>query len=72
MVSESLPQLLISGIMVLTLFIIMLWYSLWLTLIVIAGVVIIVLVTKTVGGGAGKYFVGQQRRWVRSKAISKK
>ncbi len=61
MVSESLPQLLISGIMVLTLFIIMLWYSLWLTLIVIAGVVIIVLVTKTVGGGAGKYFVGQQK-----------
>ena len=61
MVSESLPQLLISGIMVLTLFIIMLWYSLWLTLIVVAGVVIIVFVTKTVGGGAGKYFVGQQK-----------
>ncbi len=47
--------------MVLTLFIIMLWYSLWLTLVVLVGVVIIMLVTKTVGGGAGKYFVGQQK-----------
>ena len=39
----------------------MLWYSLWLTLVVLVGVVIIMLVTKTVGGGAGKYFVGQQK-----------
>ncbi len=61
MVSESLPQLLTSAVMVLTLFIIMLWYSFWLTLIVLAGVIIIVLVTKKIGGGAGKYFVGQQR-----------
>ena len=61
MISESIPQLLISGIMVLTLFITMLWYSLWLTLVVLVGVVIIMLVTKTVGGGAGKYFVGQQK-----------
>lgn len=61
MVSESLPNLLASAIMVLTLFVIMLWYSLWLTLIVIAGVIIIFFVTKTIGGGAGKYFLGQQR-----------
>ncbi|MDE7464758.1 MAG: ABC transporter ATP-binding protein, partial [Clostridiales bacterium] len=61
MISESLPQLLVSGIMVVTLFCIMLWYSLWFTLIVVVGVVIIVLVTKKVGGGAGKYFVAQQQ-----------
>ena len=61
MVSESLPQLLTSGIMVLTLFFIMIWYSLWLALVVFAGVGIIFLVTKKVGGGAGKYFRGQQR-----------
>lgn len=61
MISQSLPQLLTSSIMVVTLFIIMLWYSLWLTLVVLAGVIIIFFVTKTVGGGAGKYFVGQQR-----------
>ena len=61
MISQSLPQLLTSAIMVLTLFIIMIWYSLWLTAIVLVGVVFIVFVTKVVGGSAGKYFVGQQR-----------
>ncbi len=61
MVSESLPQMLTSAIMVVTLFAIMLWYSVWLTLIVVAGIAIIIVVTKVVGGGAGKYFVSQQR-----------
>ena len=61
MISQSLPQLLTSSVMVLTLFFIMLWYSVWLTFVVLAGIVIIVFVTKIVGGGAGKYFVGQQR-----------
>ena len=61
MISQSLPQLLASGIMVLTLFVIMIWYSFWLTLIVLSGVIAIYFVTKIVGGGAGKYFVAQQR-----------
>ncbi|MBD5132179.1 MAG: ABC transporter ATP-binding protein [Clostridiales bacterium] len=60
MISQSLPQLLTSSIMVLTLFIIMLWYSVWLTLIVVVGIFVIVFVTKTVGGGAGKYFRAMQ------------
>ncbi len=61
MISQSLPQLLTSVIMVLTLFFIMIWYSFYLTLIVVAGVGLILVVTKVVGGGAGKYFLGQQR-----------
>ena len=61
MISQSLPQLLASSIMVLTLFFIMVWYSMWLTLIVIGGVLIIFFVTRTVGGGAKRYFIGQQR-----------
>ncbi len=61
MISQSLPQLLTSAIMVLTLFAIMMWYSFWLTFIVIGCVFIILLVTKFIGGGAGKYFLGQQR-----------
>ncbi len=61
MISQSLPQLLTSVIMVLTLFFIMIWYSFYLTLIVLAGVGLILVVTKVVGGGAGKYFLGQQR-----------
>ncbi len=61
MVAESLPQLLSSAIMVLTLFFIMLYYSVWLTLIVFGGILLVLLVTKIVGGGAAKYFIGQQR-----------
>lgn len=61
MVAESLPQILASAVMVTTLFFIMLYYSVWLTLIVIGGILFVLLVTKIVGGGASKYFIGQQR-----------
>lgn len=61
MISETMPQFLTSMIMVFTLFAIMLWYSVWLALIVIAGVVSVFVITGIIGGGAGKYFVEGQR-----------
>ncbi|MCM1368174.1 MAG: ABC transporter ATP-binding protein/permease [Roseburia sp.] len=61
MIAQSLPNLLTSSVMVITLFAIMVWYSLWLLCVVIVGIVLITFVTKTIGGGAGKYFVAQQR-----------
>ncbi len=60
-ISQSLPQLLTSGVMVVTLFIIMMVYSVWLLLIVLAFIFVILFVTKVVGGGAGRFFLGQQR-----------
>ena len=60
MISQSFPQLMISLVTVLTVFSIMVYYSLWLTLVVVAGVVIMILVTKKVGGGSAKYFIRQQ------------
>ena len=39
----------------------MIWYSIWLTLIVLFGVAMIFLVTKIVGGRSAKYFISQQR-----------
>lgn len=60
-VAESLPQLLTSAIMVITLLGLMIWYSLYFAAIVVAGVVIILLVTKLIGGGARKYFFAQQK-----------
>ncbi len=60
-IAQSVPQLITSGVMVITLFGIMLYYSFWLALIVLGGVGVILFVTKVVGGGAGKYFLGQQR-----------
>ena len=60
MVSQSIPQLLISSVTVLTVFSIMLYFSLWLTLVVIVGVVFMFIVTKKIGGNSAKYFIRQQ------------
>ena len=60
MISQSFPQLLISGVTVLTVFAIMLYYSFWLTLVVVVGVVLMALITKKVGGGSAGYFFRQQ------------
>ena len=61
MISQSFPNLIISTVTVLTVLGIMLYYSLWLALTVIAGVVIMVFVVKRVGGRSSKYFLRQQQ-----------
>lgn len=61
MISQSFPQLLSSTVMVLTVFCIMLYYCLWLTLVIIAGVVLMLFITRKVGGGSARYFVRQQK-----------
>ncbi len=60
LISQSLPQLLVSGITVIAIFCIMIYYCLWLTLVVLAGVFIMLMVTKKVGGGSARYFFRQQ------------
>ena len=60
MVSQSFPQLLISAVTVITIFFIMLYFCVWLSIVVLAGVAIMLLVTKKVGGGSARYFVSQQ------------
>jgi len=61
MISQSIPQLLISGVVVLTVFCIMVYYCIWLTIVVVTGVITMVLITKKVGGGSAKYFIRQQK-----------
>ncbi len=61
LVSNSLPHLLQSAIIVLTVLGIMLWYSIWMTLVVLLGVGAMVFVSKKIGGGSAKYFVRQQK-----------
>lgn len=60
MVSQSFPQLLISAVTVITIFSIMLYFCVWLSIVVLVGVAIMLLVTKKVGGGSARYFVSQQ------------
>ncbi len=61
LVSQAIPSILQAGLIVITVFFIMLWYSVWMTLIVIGGVMLLMFVTKTVGGGSAKYFIRQQK-----------
>ena len=61
LVSQSLPNILRSGIIVVTVLFIMLWYSLYMTLIVLLGVAAMLFVSKKIGGGSAKYFVRQQK-----------
>ena len=60
LISQSMPQLLSSGVMVITVFGIMLYYSLWMSLVVVVGVIIMLRVIKKVGGNSAKYFIRQQ------------
>lgn len=61
MISQSLPQIILSLFTVLTSLIIMLSYSIWLTLIVLLFVVVMFRVTKVFGGRSAKYFIAQQK-----------
>ncbi len=60
MISQSFPQLLVSIVTVITIFSIMVYYCIWLTLVVIFGVVLMYFITKKIGGGSAKYFIRQQ------------
>ncbi len=60
MISQSFPQLTISIVTVLTVLFVMLYYSVWMTLVVVLGVAVMIWVTRVVGGNSAKYFVRQQ------------
>ena len=61
LVSQSLPSLIRSGAVVLAVFAIMLYFSVWMTLVLLLGVAAMFFVAKTVGGGSAKYFLQQQK-----------
>ncbi len=61
LISQSIPSVLQAGIVVVTVFFIMLSYSVWITAVVILGVFLLFLVTKKFGGGSAKYFMRQQK-----------
>lgn len=61
LISQSMPQLLISAVTVLTLLSIMLYFSVWMTLVVLSGMALMLVVVKRLGGSSAKYFMRQQR-----------
>ena len=61
LVSEAIPAFLQSGAIVLVVLAIMLYFSLWLTLVLAVGIVLMVSVTKRIGGGSARFFLRQQK-----------
>lgn len=60
LISQSIPQLLVSAITVTTVFCIMVYYCLWLTLVVVLGVAVMFYLIKKIGGNSAKFFFRQQ------------
>ena len=61
LISQALPSLLMASVIVVTVFAIMLSFSVWITLLIICGVVLMFVVSKVFGGGSAKYFIRQQK-----------
>ena len=61
LVSQALPALIQSGAVVIAVFAIMLYFSIWMTLIVVLGIVAMFYATKIAGGGSARYFMRQQQ-----------
>ncbi len=60
MISQSIPQLIISMVSSLTILCIMLYYSAWLLFVVLIGIFLMTKVTKKIGSNSAKYFIQQQ------------
>ncbi|MBQ9778671.1 MAG: ABC transporter ATP-binding protein [Clostridia bacterium] len=61
LVSQAMPALLNSVVILVSVFCVMLYYSIWMTLVLLCGVAVMVFASKKIGGGSAKYFVRQQR-----------
>ena len=61
LVSQAIPSLLRAGAVVICVFGVMLYYSIWMTLILVVGIVFMMFVSKKVGKGSAKYFIRQQK-----------
>ena len=61
LVGQSIPTLIRAGVIVLSVFFIMLYYSLYLTLILLLGVVLMIFVTKIFGGNSAHFFIRLQQ-----------
>ena len=61
LISQAIPSLLRAGAVVICVFGVMLYYSIWMTLILVVGVIFMLYVSKKAGKGSAKYFIRQQK-----------
>ncbi len=60
LISQSIPQAYFSLVAILMLFFTMIYYSIWLTLLILIGVGFMLWTTKAVGGRSARFFIRQQ------------
>ena len=60
LISQSVPQCLMSAASIIVLLVVMLISSVYLTLVVLFGVALMVVVTKVIGGRSARFFIRQQ------------
>ena len=61
MISQSLPNLFQTSIVITTVFIIMLYYSVWMCIVIVAGIAFMVAMTRLLGSKSARFFVAQQK-----------
>ena len=61
LITQSIPNLFSSALTLTALLLVMAYYSFWMMGIVLFGALVMILVTKTVGGNSAKYFIRQQK-----------
>ena len=61
MISQSFPNLVQTVIVLATVFCIMLYFSVWMCLVIISGVICMVALTKLLGSNSARFFIAQQK-----------
>ncbi len=69
LVSQALPALLQCVVVLLSVLCVMLYYSIWMTLVLLCGVAVMVFASKKIGGGSAKYFIRQQKAMGRAEGF---
>ncbi len=61
LISQSLPGIFSSSLILASLICIMLYFSFWMTMVVMVGICFMIITAKVVGGNSAKFFIRQQR-----------
>ncbi|MBQ2747697.1 MAG: ABC transporter ATP-binding protein, partial [Firmicutes bacterium] len=69
LISQSIPSLFQSMLSIISIFAMMLYYSIWLTLTVIVVLIVMVVITKKIGGASAKYMLAQQKSLAREEGF---
>lgn len=70
LISQALPTLIRAGTVVVSVLFIMLYYSVWMTIITLVGTLAMTVLAKKFGGGSAKFFVAQQRSLGRAEGFT--